>query len=405
MNKFAEFLMSSPNPRKMATGGLVEDTTTTTTSAVPLPQEVPRASVPNVTVTPMATSSDQLISTSSGQLTGPTPTAGYTAATASTVRDPTTLVAPTVDAVLTQPGVEDMVNTFEAAQGTVGTEATVQGQMENLMSDFEGGETPAWAAGAMRESTAQMNARGLGSSSMAAAATTQAAMEAALPIAFADAATYATMELANLNNEQQMLMQKNVARQESFFTDAATVNATNQFNAVNQMQTDQFNTSLLTQVKQFNATQMTATSQFNAGQKNALSQFNATMENNRQQFNAANRLIVDQANATWRQQVATIDNANINEANRQTAQNLFERNLSEMNNLFQERRDTISYAYNSAESDEDRALSILLAQMSADEAERYQDQASSDAMWGTIGAVTAEFVDGIDFGDMFECHT
>ena len=64
----------------------------------------------------------------------------------------------------------------------------VKGQLDELMSDFEPGRTPPWAAGAMRAANAAMAARGLGASSMAGMAVVQAAMESALPIAQMDAA-------------------------------------------------------------------------------------------------------------------------------------------------------------------------------------------------------------------------
>ena len=64
---------------------------------------------------------------------------------------------------------------FEAATGSPSTEATVKGQLTSLMADFEGGDPPAWAAGAMRAATAAMAARGLGASSMAGQAIIQAA--------------------------------------------------------------------------------------------------------------------------------------------------------------------------------------------------------------------------------------
>jgi len=83
---------------------------------------------------------------------------------------------------------------------------TVQAQLEGLMEDFEGGSSPAWAAGAMRQATATLAARGLGASSMAGQAIVQAAMEAALPIAQADAATIAQFERDNLSNRQQTTM-------------------------------------------------------------------------------------------------------------------------------------------------------------------------------------------------------
>ena len=95
---------------------------------------------------------------------------------------------------------------IEAATATPSEKATVQGQLNNLMDDFEGGATPAWAAGAMRAATAKLAARGLGASSMAGQAVIQAAMESALPIAQADAATQASFEAQNLSNRQQRAM-------------------------------------------------------------------------------------------------------------------------------------------------------------------------------------------------------
>ena len=95
---------------------------------------------------------------------------------------------------------------IQAAQTTPSKEATVKGQLENLMTDFEGGKTPVWAAGAMRAATAQMAARGLGASSMAGQAIIQATMESALPIAQMDAQTQAQFEAQNLSNRQQRAM-------------------------------------------------------------------------------------------------------------------------------------------------------------------------------------------------------
>jgi hypothetical protein len=95
---------------------------------------------------------------------------------------------------------------IQAAQATPTDKATVAGQLEGLMTQFEGGATPAWAAGAMRNATATLAARGLGASSMAGQAIIQAAMESAMPIAQADAQTLATFEAQNLSNRQQSAM-------------------------------------------------------------------------------------------------------------------------------------------------------------------------------------------------------
>ena len=95
---------------------------------------------------------------------------------------------------------------IQAAEATPTKQATVAGQLETLMQQFEGGKTPAWAAGALRSVSAQMATRGLGASSIAAQAMVQAAMESALPIAQADAQTRASFEVQNLSNRQQRAM-------------------------------------------------------------------------------------------------------------------------------------------------------------------------------------------------------
>jgi len=98
------------------------------------------------------------------------------------------------------------VEQIQAAEATPTKQATVQGQLETLMQQFEGGATPAWAAGAMRNAMATLSARGLGASSLAGQAVVQAAMESALPIAQIDAQTRASFESQNLSNRQQVAM-------------------------------------------------------------------------------------------------------------------------------------------------------------------------------------------------------
>jgi len=109
------------------------------------------------------------------------------------------------------------VDATKAAQATAATQAAaasaqptqqalVQGQMANLMTQFNGTNPPAWAAGAVRLANQQMAARGLSASSIAGQAIVQAAMESALPIAQADASIIAQFEQQNLSNRQQSAM-------------------------------------------------------------------------------------------------------------------------------------------------------------------------------------------------------
>jgi hypothetical protein len=95
---------------------------------------------------------------------------------------------------------------IQAAEATPTTQATVQGQLAQLTANFDASNPPAWAAGAMRNANAQMAARGLGASSLAGQAIVQATLEAALPIAQADASVIAQFEAQNLSNRQQRAM-------------------------------------------------------------------------------------------------------------------------------------------------------------------------------------------------------
>lgn len=102
--------------------------------------------------------------------------------------------------------VEKALAKTQAAQGVVTEEMTVQGQLNKLTRDFDAGNPPPWAAASMREANALMAARGLGASSMAGQAIIQATLEAATPIAAADAKVFETMGLQNLSNRQQTAM-------------------------------------------------------------------------------------------------------------------------------------------------------------------------------------------------------
>ena len=95
---------------------------------------------------------------------------------------------------------------IQAATATPSEKATVQGQLAGLTADFDANNPPPWAAGTLRGIQAQMAARGMGASSMAGQAMIQGALESALPIAQADAATTAKFESQNLSNRQQRAM-------------------------------------------------------------------------------------------------------------------------------------------------------------------------------------------------------
>ena len=360
--------------------------------------------------------------------------------------------------------------------------ASIQGELANLMQQFEGGDTPAWAAGSMRAASQMLAARGLGASSMAGQAVIQAAMEAALPIAqidtankqqvalfkaeqrakflqmdfdqafqvkvmnaakvseianmnftaeqqialensraantmalqnlsnsqaltMAEAAALAQMDTQNLNNRQQAAVQNaqnflqvdmtNLANEQqtamfksqslinSLLTDQAAANAALQFNASSENQTNQFFANLSSSIGQFNAAQMNAMKQFNAGEVNSLLEFNANIQNQREMFNAQNYLVVAQANAQWRQNLATLNTAAANESNMDYAKTVNGLTMSALDQIWQRERDVMDYAFTGGENQADRALSLLLGDMEL-ESVRSQINAQEDSALGAL---------------------
>ena len=200
-----------------------------------------------------------------------------------------------------------------AATANPSAQAMVQDQLSGLMTQFQGGATPAWAAGAMRAATSAMAARGLGSSSLAGQAVVQAAMESAMPIAMADAQTIAKFESQNLSNRQQsaMLAAEQRARfmgQEFDQTfQAKVMNASKISDIANQNFTAEQQVQLENSraVNTMNLANLNNNQALVMAEASALAQLDVANLSNRQQAavqNAQNFLQVDMANLSNRQQ-------------------------------------------------------------------------------------------------------
>ena len=94
----------------------------------------------------------------------------------------------------------------QAATATPSEKATVAGQLTTLLEGFDATNPPPWAAGALRGVMAEMQSRGMATSSIAGQALITAALESALPIASADASIQARFEEQNLSNRQARAM-------------------------------------------------------------------------------------------------------------------------------------------------------------------------------------------------------
>jgi hypothetical protein len=197
-----------------------------------------------------------------------------------------------------------------AAQANPSAQTMVATQLDGLMQQFQGGATPAWAAGAMRAATSAMASRGLGASSLAGQAVVQAAMESAMPIAMADAQTVARFESQNLSNRQQSAML--AAEQRARFMG------------------QEFDQAF--QAKVMNASKISdiANQNFTAEQQVQLENSRAANTMNLQNLSNAQALVMAEASA-----LAQLDTANLNnrqQAAVQNAQNFLQVDMANLSN-------------------------------------------------------------------------
>ena len=227
--------------------------------------------------------------------------------------------------------------------------------------------------------------------------------------AVVNAQSFLQMDMANLDKEQQTSMFKSQSMVNTLLSDTAAANAAKQFNATSENQTNQFFSSLSATVAQFNVDQTNAMERFNAGEANTVGQFNAQLENQRDQFNAQNSLIVEQANTQWAQTITTTNNAANNAANRDEAIAANGLTATAYNNLLQKERDIMSYAFQTANNNADRATqlaqsniaadaSITTAEMSLAAAAVSAQASKSSGLWGAAGSLLGSMFSGSGVG-------
>ena len=307
-----------------------------------------------------------------------------------------------------------------AATDQLDPRATTSYQLASLMSSVKAGQPlPPWASPAVRKVTAIMQQRGMGASSMAAAATLQAVIESGIPIAKEDADKFATLQLANLNNEQAAALQNaatlasmdaanlnnrqqaavnnaktflqmhlaNLTNEQAAATltyqsktsallsDVAAENASNQFNAKSENEVDMFFSELGASIEQSNINRKFAIEQSNISQKTAVDEFNAQMLASRDQFNAKMSMQIDQSNAVWRRNINTANTALQNEQNRINVSTLLGIQQNALNNIWQTYRDQASWNMRVSESAKDRAHTAAMQSASiAGSKDMYDDK-------------------------------
>lgn len=211
-----------------------------------------------------------------------------------------------------------------------------------------------------------------------------------------NAQAFLNMDMANLNNEQQTALFNTQANIQSLFTDQAAENAARNFNATSQNQTDQFFANLKTQIAQFNASQKNAMEQFNTGEVNAAFKFDAEMQNQRDQFNAKNSIVIAQSNAQWRRDIATADTAAQNYANQVNAEAILGISNKAYENLWQNYRDNMEWAFIGGQNEKDRIADLTIAELRGNQAfdqVKYQaDQENSRSIGNIVGDILEYFL-------------
>ena len=312
------------------------------------------------------------------------------------------------------------VSESETGEAVLDKAASVKFQIGELMTSLEEGKPmPAWAAPQVRKVAAIMQARGMGASSMASAAMMQSLMESGIPIAAADANSYAKVQLTNLNNKQQTALQNAAtyaamdkanlnarltaavtnaqsllavdtanlnasqatdalnynALTTALLTDTAAENLKLSINAKNEQQSEEFFAELGSQIETANANRTVAVNQFNEGETNAMNQFNTSVDDARDKFDATMSFAIDQSNVNWRRSVNTADTAVANETNRINTQNLYNMTTTALNALWQKYRDNASWNFSKSESAEQRAHEIgIMAMEFANSKETYTQE-------------------------------
>ena len=345
----------------------------------------------------------------------------------------------------TMTGAAGTVTTPAVAQtGAITDPATVKGQLETLQSEVTtalaaGDPMPVWARGAAKATEAAMANRGMSASSMAAEALAEGIMNAAVPIATADAATYKQMifqnlsnnqqaaivnaqaylqmDMANLSNVQQASLSNLQARQSFLLSDQAVANASFQFNATSQNQVSEFYDKLGSTISEQNAIRTDTMNQYavseankiaainaqntvgvneaNAARESAINQFNSQIENQREQFNVNNQREIDQSNVVWRRGINTANTAAVNSSNQTNAQNLLNLSNWAVSAAWQQWRDEASWVNTASENDQNRNHNLAMAALERSTAVDLQDQASKDSMYQMIGKFGFDFLSGL----------
>ena len=320
---------------------------------------------------------------------------------------------------------------FQVFQGS-----TVKEQFAMLQDDWVGtngqNKVPFYALGPVTAAKQAMTARGMGGSSMAAAAITQAGLEAMMPVAMADAQFMQTlsiksfdqqtaigmaklshianldmadlnyqqqravdtankffqMNMSNVDNERLVAVTNNANQMQALFTDQAAQNAAANLGFSTQAQQDQFYDQMALQAQESTARLLLSNNQFNA-----------SVENSRMQFNATMSAEIERDNINYLRAVNTANTAGINQQNLVNTQNLLGISNTAIANDLTLRRDELNRIFEASENMASRMNNYAIAQLQAETSMNrltsQQDHESSAAIGGFLTETGSIIVSGL----------
>ena len=315
------------------------------------------------------------------------------------------------------------------------SKSTVKGQLEILTAEFTDSVTgepkiPTWAAGISRSVSRSIAFKGM-TGSAATSVLAQAMIEATLPIAQADSKFYQTLTVKNLDNKQQMIINKaNVlskmelanldvrtslavnnaktfmqydmanleneqqaeiintqSKVQAILEDANQTNVARRFNAEAQNDMDMFYDNLGATIDMYNTSQRNEIEMFNTGEKNEISQFNSSLENAREQFYMNMQYKIDESNAKWRQTVTLTNSEMQFQAAATDVKNILGLTTESLNQLWDRTDSLLDYAWKQGENEKDRELQIEIAKMELEAARAAAKAKSKSGLFGAIGSV------------------
>ena len=311
------------------------------------------------------------------------------------------------------------------------TKTTIMGQMETISKEFKDGSgnpvIPPWAQAQHRSAMRSIAFKGM-TGSAAIAASSNAIMEATLPIAESEAKFFQTLTTKNLDNRQASIINKaktlasydlanleersaaavqnakaflqmdmenldheqeaevinTQERVDAMFTDVAAENVARRFNIESEISNRQFYEKMDYEAQVYNASAIMATREANAGRLDTASQFNINRTFERDKFEAEMARYIDESNVNWRREVYKTNTVMQFEAAQQDVSNALGLTTEGMNKLWNRVDMQLDYIWKSAEADEQRDYDLMMAEMTADSNAK---GAKKSAMGSVVGSV------------------